>query len=498
MKRAIFCLLLILIAVNAFAARINLKDPIKLADDQTLRAIYYFPHWWDPWKSDDAVVTADLRKMREIGFNTICVDHEVSQAIDRDWHWLDREYKLAAAEKISVLPWLQLQCVDRNALMKFSRLELKPAVNQDKQPEDDYANFRDGEFKRALIHYISVYLDRYESDPALLRIKDGGKLRPVVGLLVEAGWRNGNGLPLSFDEDTNAYFRKWMKSSYHDLAQLNSKWGTSYTSFDEIDPCDKTIFNYAFEDKANMPMAVREHTHFRARMVSDMLSDVAREIRKKHKDVLFVAEVAYPFSSDDPNASVYHWNSANEYKTVDFADIIFIRTLGNTSTGRLAKEQDLIMLNGKRLILAYRLFDDSSPGKAVALALDCAMSCNGLAYYNWNETKDTSSAIYNKPEKQSLVQLLTTTYDTLYDVDKRHEIVIPVSQPAPKPVEPPVVSPVEAPAATTVEPPVVSPVEPPVVSPVEPMPVETAPAPAETPPAEAAQPEAPAPAPADQ
>ena len=436
-SRIAICLLLISIAVNAFAARINLKDPIKLADDQTLRAIYYFPHWWDPWKSDDAVVTADLRKMKEIGFNTVCVDHEVSQAIDRDWYWLDREYKLAAAEKLAVLPWLQLQCVDRKALMKFSHLELKAAVNQDKQPEDDFANFRDGEFKRALTHYISVYLDRYGNDPALMRIRDGKKLRPVIGIVVEAGWRNGNGQPLSFDEDTNAYFRKWMKASYHDLAQLNSKWGTSYKSFDEIDPCDKTIFNYAFEDRANVPMAIREHTHFRARMISDMLAAVAQEVKKKHKDALFVAEVAYPFSSDDPNASVYHWNSANEYKTVDFADIILVRTLGNTSTGRLAKEQELMMLNGKRVILAYRLFDDSSPGKAVALALDCAMSSNGLAYYNWNETKDTSSAIYDKPEKQSLVQLLTMTYDTLYDVDKRHRMVIPVSQPAVSPAEPP-------------------------------------------------------------
>jgi len=479
-KRTAFCLLVISIAANAFASRINLKDPIKLADDQTLRAVYFFPHWWDPWKSEDAAVTADLQKMKALGLNAICVDHEVSQAIDRDWYWLDREYKLAAAEKMSILPWLQLQCVDRNALMQFSRLDLKPAVNQDKQIEADFANFRDGEFKRALTHYVNVYLDRYENDPALLRIKERNKLRPVVGLVVEAGWRNGSGLPLSFDDDTNAYFRKWMKSSYHNLAQLNSKWGTTYKSFDEIDPCDKTIFNYAFEDKGNMPMAVREHTHFRARIISDMLSSVAHDVQKKHKDVLFVAEVAYPFSSDDPNASVYHWNSADEYKSVDFADIIFIRTLGNTSTGQLAKEQELMMLNGKRLILAYRLFDDSAPSTPVALALDCAMSANGLAYYNWNETKDTSSSIYDKPEKQSLVQLLTTTYAMLYDVDKRHGMVTPVSLPAPKAVEPLVVSPVE--------PPEVSPVEPHVVSPVEPMPVETPPAPAPAPEAPAVSP----------
>jgi len=463
-RTAILVLLLISIATGALAARVNLKDPIKLADDQTLRAVYYYPHWWDPWKSDDAAVTADLKKMKEIGLNTICVDHEVSQAIDRDWYWLDREYKLAAAEKMCVLPWLQLQCVDRKALMAFSGLELKAAVNQDGQAENDFCDYRDGEFKRALAHYIDVYLDRYENDPALLRMKDRGKLKPVVGVVVEAGWRNADGRPLSFDDDTNAYFRKWMKSSHHDLAQLNSKWGTNYKSFDEIDPRDKTIFDYGFPDKANMPMAVREHAHFRARMISDMLSSVASEVRKKHKDVLLAAEVAYPFSSDDPNASAYHWNSANEYKSVEFADVIIIRTMGDTCVGQAAKDNDIIMLNGKKLVLAYRLFDDTTSSRAVALGMDCAMSCNGLVYYNWNETKDTSSSVYDSPAKQSLVQLLTTTYDMLYNTDKRHEMVTAVSQPKPKVVEPA-----------------------PVMSPVSPAPVETPAAPEGTP-AEAPQP----------
>lgn len=435
--RAVICFLLVCVAINAACAgKISLRDPIRLADDQVLRAIYYYPHWSDPWKSDDAAVTGDLRTMKELGFNTICVDHEVSQAIDREWYWLDREYKLAGQGSIRVLPWLQLQAVDRVALMKFSRLQLKQAVNQDRQPEEDSIVFRDGEFKHALAHYISVYLDRYGNDPALLRIKDGrGKIRPVVGLVVEAGWRNTSGLPLSFDEETNAYFRKWMRATYHDLNHLNTKWGTNYASFDEIDPCDKTIFDYAFADKDNMPVAVREHTHFRARLINDALKDVARDVRRRHKDVLFVAEVAYPFSADDPNASVYRWNSANEYKSVEFADIIFIRTLGSTSSGELQKEQELMMLNGKRVVLAYRLSGDVQPAGAVALALDCATCANGLGYYNWNETTDESSAIYNKPDLQALAKLMIETYDMFYDTDKRHDAV-PVAAPAPQPAEP--------------------------------------------------------------
>ena len=473
--KAVICFLLLCVAVSATCgAKIELKDPIRLPDDQLLKTIYFFPHWWDPWKSDDAAVTADLHRMRELGFNTVCVDHEASQAVDREWYWLDREYELARQENMCILPWLQLQSADRVSLMQFSHLELERAVNQDGQPEEDSVLFRDGEFKKALAHYVSVYLDRYGSDPTLLRVKEKDKLRPVVGLMVETGWRSTSGLPLSFDEETNAYFQRWMKASYHDLEHLNSEWGTSYKSFDEIDPCDKTIFNYAFEDKNNMPVAVREHTRFRARIISDALRDVARQVKKRYKDVLFAAEAAYPFSLDNQDANVYRWNNANEYKAVEFADIIFIRTVGNTSSGQVKKEQDLMMLNGKRVVLAYRLFDDSSSSRAVAFGLDCASAANGLGYYNWNETADGSSAIYDKPDSQALAGLMTSTYDMLYDPDSRHEMASTVLPPP----RPEAVTTSEPPA-TTVEAAPAEPVEPSAESSVAPAPVPASPAPAE-------------------
>ena len=429
--RAAVCSIIILIAISAAsAAKIELTEPMRLPDGETMKMIYFFPHWWDPWKSDDAALTADLQKMRDIGFNTVCLDHEVSQALDREWYWLDREYKLAGQEKMSVLPWLQLQCVDRVNLMNFSHLQLKAAMNQDKVVEEDCADFRDSEFRAALARYIIAYLDRYAGDPALLKIKDGDKLRPVVGLTVEVGWRSTSGLPLSFDEDTNAYFRKWMKSSYHNLSQLNSKWGTSYASFDDIDPCDKAIFNYAYEDKSEMPMAVREHVRFRARMIDEAFRDVIKQVKKHYKDVLFAVEIAYPFSSDNPDATVYRWNDANEYKAVESADIVCIRTVGNTSSGEVKKEQDIMMMNGKRVILSYRLFADSMPERAVGFALDCALCANGLGYYNWNEAADDASAIYDKPDRQALAKIMINAYDMLYDTGKRHEAVMPAEAPS--------------------------------------------------------------------
>lgn len=444
-KCVVLCVVLAVLASAAVqAGKINLQDPVRLPEDQLLKSVYFFGHWWEPWKSDDAAIVKDFQRLKELGFNTVCVDHEVSQSINLDWQWLDREYKLAGQEGIYILPWLQLQSVDRENLMKFSHLDLKQAVGQDGQPVPDCCDFRDGEFKRALAHYVSVYLDRFGNDPALLRIKDGKKLRPVVALMVEAGWRDDRGMPLSFDDDTNAYFRKWMKASHYDLAQLNSRWGTEYTSFDEIDPRDKAIFDYAFEDKQNMPAAVKAHVEFRARIISDALQAVAKEVRKKHKDVVFAVEIAYPFSSDNPDAAAYRWNNANDLRIADFSNIVFIRTVGNTSAGQVKKDQDILMMNGKKVILGYRFFGDSSDARAVSFALDCASSANGLGYYNWNETADNASAIYNDPARQGYAQLMNATYDMLYDSDKRH--VIPAA------VEPAPVAKIPAEPAATEEP----------------------------------------------
>ncbi len=479
--RIAICLLLILgVLGSAFAAKIGLRDPIRTNEGQTLKAVYYFPHWWDPWKTDDAVVSGDLKKMKEIGFNTVCLDHEVSQAVDRDFYWLDREYKLAGQEKMFILPWLQLQSMDRNALVKFSHMTLKPAVDQDKKQQDDSVVYGDPEFRHALILYINAYLDRYVKDPSILKIKDGKTDKVVVGLMLETGWRTGDGLPLSFDDDTNAYFRKWMKSSYYDIKQLNKKWGTTYASFNDIDPCDKKIFDYLFLDRQNPPMAVKEHVKFRARVMKETFDEVMKEVRKRHKDVLFVAETAYPFDAADVSADSYRWNNANDPLALSAADIVFVRMLAGPTYAQGSKEI-ANQVGGKRTVLAYRMTADVQPSEAVNLALDCAMNSNGFAYYNWNEAADSASAVFDKPARQDSLKIVTSSYDVLNDYEALRDAALTATAPA-VPAVAPVPTPAPAPAA------------------VEPAPATgnavVAPAPVPTP-IPVVEPPAPAPAPAN-
>ena len=81
-------------------------EPLRLADGRPFVCVYYFGHWWEPWKSDDDAIRRDFARLKAMGVSVIAVDHEWSQAIDGNWKWLDREHRLAKEAGLQVLPWL--------------------------------------------------------------------------------------------------------------------------------------------------------------------------------------------------------------------------------------------------------------------------------------------------------------------------------------------------------------------------------------------------------
>ncbi|MBO4548620.1 MAG: hypothetical protein J5758_05320, partial [Abditibacteriota bacterium] len=93
--RLLFALLLIAILAAGAAAAAGRDTTLRTRDGSPLCGFYYFTHWWEPWHSDDARVMSDLREIRAMGCNTIFLDSEWSQMIDRDWFWLDRGHRLA-------------------------------------------------------------------------------------------------------------------------------------------------------------------------------------------------------------------------------------------------------------------------------------------------------------------------------------------------------------------------------------------------------------------
>jgi hypothetical protein len=85
------------------------NGPLRLPDGQPLVCMYYFTHWWEPWKSDDSAILGDFQQLRSMGVNTVLLDQEWSQTIDGDWKWLDRDFRLAEQAGVKIVPWLSLK-----------------------------------------------------------------------------------------------------------------------------------------------------------------------------------------------------------------------------------------------------------------------------------------------------------------------------------------------------------------------------------------------------
>jgi len=379
-------------AALAVSAALPTDDALRLPNAEPLVCVYYFGHWWEPWQTDDEAIRTDFRRLREMGFNTLLCDHEWSQAIDRDWHWLDREQRLAAEEGLAIVPWLSaktwsdLADGDRPARVKaefgvdvvFGRLQdgSRGAV----QPYDDGTI-------RAGAAYAAKYLERYAEPGATLRVYDGDVARPVVGLSVEQGW----GGPSSFDEGTNTLFCRWLEDKYGgDLSALNAAWGTSFNTFWDVDPTDKALFDYpAAAEGAHKP-PVDDHVEFRSQLVSDSLARQAALLRKTHPEVLILAEVPYQFESQHPHAISYRVMYGCNPSVCDYADIVLFRCAGLMSGAEEDYLRDYRARTGKPVVITYRTFSDwgEMPAAAELIAGQAAKLGSGLGYYSWNEMVD--------------------------------------------------------------------------------------------------------------
>jgi len=384
--------------------------PLRLPNGEPLVCIYYFTHWWEPWRSDDNIILNDLKRLRAMGFNTLLLDQEWSQAIDGDWKWLDRNFRLAQAAGMKIVPWLSPK----------TWCDVSPGYREQLAKEwfgvqVRYGTAQDGKQAAPLIYdesvitagwkYTTMYLDRYLSGP-LLRLRWQGKDRPVICLSVESAWDG------SFDETTNFLFCRWLKGRYRDVKTLNRAWGTKYPGFFSLDPRDQTIFDYTghIEGKAKHPAAVEAHVAFRAVMISDVLARMAALVRRKYPDVLLLAEIPYQYGSEHPHARGYRIAYGANPESCDYADIVLFRNTGPLSQKESRALRDHQRRTGQRFILAYRTYSDwdvapDSPDfkRSLALYADQAASlASGFGFYSFNEMVDTHVA-YSKamsPEAQ--------------------------------------------------------------------------------------------------
>jgi hypothetical protein len=388
-----------------------INEPLALPDGKPMVSIYYFTHWWESWKSDDNAILDDFNHLHSLGFNTVLLDQEWSQAIDGDWKWLDRDFRLAKQAGMSIVPWLSLKTWSdispghRAQLAKeWFGMDMKYGVDQSGKPSSPL--IYDESVIVAGAKYATMYLDRYISGP-IMRLRWNGKDRPVISLSVESAWDG------SFDETTNLLFCRWLNSKYSDIGSLNKAWDTDYASFFDVDPRNIEIFDYTshIEGKAKHPVAIEDHVEFRSGIISDSLARMASMVRKKYPDVLFLAEIPYQYGSQHPHARGYRISYGANPCSCEYADIVLFRNTGPLTADEAKTLQDYQKKTGQKFILTYRTYSDwdvdpesSAFNDSVKTYSEQAASlANGFGFYSFNEMGDThvahSSAMSDEEQK---------------------------------------------------------------------------------------------------
>lgn len=263
---------IVLTACVVIPATMGEAAPLRLADGRPLVCVYYFGHWWEPWRSDEGVIRRDLARLKQMGVSVLALDHEWSQAIDGNWKWLDRKHRLAQEAGLQILPWLSLKVWSdlsdpgrRQLIHDWYGVDLALGMHQDGSAAS--VQIWDEATLAAGAAYARQYLERYR-DQALLHVTWNGQLRPVIALSVELAWDGG------FDDATGARFIAWLKERYQgSLAALNQAWGTDLASFESVNPRDRVVFDYEHlqEGTAAHPAAVEDHIEFRSQVISQSL-----------------------------------------------------------------------------------------------------------------------------------------------------------------------------------------------------------------------------------
>lgn len=402
MKYLITLLLLVVaMPISNAQQRIAQQPPIVASGGEPLVGVYYFTHWWEPWRSSDEAILADLRELRDMGYNTIFLDHEWSQMIDGDWKLLDRGHRLAKQGGMQILPWLSAKAwldigthdYRRELIKEMYGVELTMGVDAEGKPNRtlpyDPAVIEAGE------RYCIQYMERFAETGALLHVNEDGQRKPVIAPTVELDWDG------SCDVQTTQMLRLWLRARYGTIRALNHAWGTSLTGWEQIDACDTRVFDIKahFEGKATHPAAVEDHVEFRAQVMDIAQGEISRRVRQKYPNAVIASELPYQFDATHPHAIGYRVGQGANPSAAEHADILMIRATDSLTPSEERLLQDYRKRTGQQIIMTYRTYDTWGPkllsGEMTEeqmvrdYAEQAARVADGFGFYSWNEMVDT-------------------------------------------------------------------------------------------------------------
>ncbi len=181
-----------------------------------------------------AQIDYDLDEMKKMGANSIRVDfvwQHVEEDGDNQWKWDNYDYLVAAAEKrdMRIFALIGYQWPPNwfpdEWYTKHPPATDSSGIYHTNRWQSDIINYEHPEARAQYAEWFQNVCGRYKNSKAI------------------AGWIIGNesgylglwsGLLDGYDPESEAAFRSWAQAKYVQLTNLNARWGTAITNFNDI------------------------------------------------------------------------------------------------------------------------------------------------------------------------------------------------------------------------------------------------------------------------
>ncbi len=195
-----------------------------------MRSILSYYTWWNPEKKLGSALHKSLDEIRSLGFESISYDIQ--------YHWLSNAKEVwetvvgACNEReLSIVPVVSYGYLpNAGILSRLTGMDVTTAVDSHGAPTD-CIDTHDLDNVQPYVEYLEMLIDAYED--AFLNVK--GRILMNFWEPSMVVWNRSGRTHLGYGPAMAEEFRGWALER-ETLDDLNGKWGTSFSSPDEIKP----------------------------------------------------------------------------------------------------------------------------------------------------------------------------------------------------------------------------------------------------------------------
>ncbi|MBN2406377.1 MAG: beta-galactosidase [Elusimicrobia bacterium] len=242
------------------------------------------------------IVIAELKKMKDLGFNTLNLYGELFLGAILDW-------------------------CDENNMAVYFRTKYSP---------EDYPDFMDRRFRNEVKKFYDNYLKKVKGHPCVLAVDMDQRW-----MFADVDW-NGKKKPraIQMGKKSIRYLPKWLVTKYPKIEDLNDAWGKNYYVFEDVFTDTEIVKGYELEKLGNRPWR-SDIIEYLLWTIDDFLTEITAHMRTIEPNYLitYTTEMpetfVFPMSTKEHNGidfvSPVHYNSVADYNRdwISAAKLIF-------------------------------------------------------------------------------------------------------------------------------------------------------------------------------